>query len=482
MGKGGGNLEITNYINGQWLQPSGNEVFQTINPFSKSILDQIGESTAEDMKLAIQAANNASKAWKNTPSPIRAQYLIDAARWLAEHIEDIAYELTKEIGKTIGEAKGEVNRSIQTLYYYASEGLQPVGEVIPSSYENIFIYTKREPLGPIGLITPWNFPIAIPTWKIAPALIYGNTVVLKPSEYAPKTAYYLMKALDHTNIPSGVVNCVFGTKLELGKTLVDSENIMGISFTGSTEVGKIIGARAASKGKKVQLEMGGKNAILVLKDANLQKAADSIITDAYSAAGQKCTAASRIMVEADVYDQVKKMLIKRTEEIVVGDPHKENTFLGPVATMKQFNSVEQKREQGKVMLSLVLEKNVEAMEGLYIKPTIFEAKEVENEFLDQEIFGPVITLMKVANMNEAIEAVNQSKYGLSASIFTTNLEYAQHFINQVEVGMVHINTGTVFTEYQAPFGGRKDSSYGPKEQGKEAMEFYTTSKTIYQSI
>lgn len=482
MDKGECILQITNYINGQWLDPSGMECFQTINPHSKAILEQIGESTIDDMKAAIDAANAASEGWKHMPSPKRGHYLIEAAKWLADHLEEIAYDLTREIGKTIGEAKGEVNRSIQTLYYYAAEGLQPIGEVIPSSNENILIYTKREPIGPVGLITPWNFPIAIPTWKLAPALIYGNTVVLKPSEYAPKSAYYLMKALDHARIPAGVVNCVFGTQVDIGKTLVDSEKIKGISFTGSTEVGKIIGVQAASKGKKVQLEMGGKNAIVVLKDANLQKAVDSIITDAYSAAGQKCTAASRILIEAEVYNQVKNMLKERTEEIAIGDPHKEGTLLGPVATEKQYDLVQQKMENGKATMNLVIEKNIEMQEGYYIKPTIFETKDPVSELIDQEIFGPVITLLEINNMNEAIKEVNRSKYGLSASIFTTNLENAQRFIQHVDVGMVHINTGTVFTELQAPFGGMKDSSYGPKEQGKEAIEFYTMSKTIYQSI
>jgi len=472
-----------NYIGGQWTESVSKTFLNNINPHNQEVLDHFPSSTVEDMKQAILAAHLAFSFWSKLSYQERGHYLLKAAEILSQKVEEIGRDLTLEEGKTLGEAIGETKRAVSVLKYFAGEATQSIGEVIPSANAETMIYTKRVPVGPIGLITPWNFPIAIPAWKIAPALVYGNTVVIKPSEFTPKSVYHLIKAFDDAGIPPGVLNCVFGSGADIGAELVANQLIHAISFTGSNKVGNIIKQNSAVKGKKVQLEMGGKNPLIVLNDANIEKAVAFTIQDGFMSTGQKCTAASRIIVEEGIYEEFREQLLEKTMALQVGNPLAKGTFMGPIVSATQLEVVLSMIEEGKKEAKLLfgggrIEKS-ELSNGFYVEPTIFEVASQDAQITRKEIFGPVITLIKVSSFEEAIKLANDTEYGLSAAIFTTNLTIAQQFIDQAEAGMVHINSGTVGTEFQAPFGGTKMSSDGPREQGKTAIDFYTKIKTVY---
>jgi len=470
-------LLINNYINGKWQLSRNVDYFNNVSPITDEILDQFNESSLEDIENAVGAAKEVFTSWKKLSSIQRGQYLFQAANWLSSHLEDIADDLMKEEGKSFSEATGEVNRAIQTLYYYASEGYQTQGDVIPSSNPSVLIYTKSVPLGVVALITPWNFPIAIPIWKIAPALVYGNTVILKPSEHAPKSAYYVMRAFEEVNLPPGVLNCIFGTNPMLGEGLIRHQDVQAVSFTGSNEVGSKIQSLAAAHHKKVQLEMGGSNPLIVLDDADLEKAVTYTIQDAFSNAGQKCTAASRILVQTTIYEKFKNKLVQEIQRL----KNNEHDFFRPVATKRQFANIQEVIEETSKSATNILELSTSKSEGYFIEPTVFEVDIEDKMLLEQEVFGPVVTLLKFENLEEAIAIANATFLGLSAAIFTQNIANAMTFIEEVEAGMVHVNLGTVHTELQVPFGGTKYSSAGPKEQGKAARAFFTTTKVIYQN-
>ncbi|UGB32222.1 aldehyde dehydrogenase family protein [Metabacillus sp. B2-18] len=476
-------MRYENYINGQWIEPSLGGYVDNLNPHNQKALDQFPASTPEDINLATAAAKEAFTTWSKLSYQQRGEYLLKAADFLSEKVEDIARDLTSEEGKTLPEAIGETNRAIRVLHYYSGEATQSVGDIIPSVNPKTMIYTKRVPIGPVGLITPWNFPIAIPAWKIAPALVYGNTVVIKPSEFTPKSAYHLIDALHQAGVPAGVVNCVFGVGGDIGAELVDSPDIKAISFTGSNKIGNVIKQRATILGKSVQLEMGGKNPLIVLNDANIDKAVAFSIQDGFMSTGQKCTAASRLIVEAGIYDEFCRRLLDQTNSLKVGNPLDEGTYMGPVVSARQYESVLTMIEQGKKEARLLAGGNEintpDLKEGFYVQPTVFEVDSQSVEIARKEIFGPVVMLLKVNSFDEAVELANDTSYGLSAAIFTNNLTLSQRFVDEVEAGMVHVNSGTVGTEFQAPFGGMKSSSDGPREQGKTSIDFYTKMKTVY---
>jgi aldehyde dehydrogenase (NAD+) len=465
------------------MAPSTNEFVINSSPHDQSMLDEFPASSERDIEMAANAAKNAFARWSKLSIQQRGDYLVKAAFILTEKLDEVALDLTKEEGKTLTEARGEVNRAISTFHYYAAEANQPIGDVISSRNPTMTIYTKRVPIGLVGLITPWNFPIAIPAWKMAPALIYGNTVVIKPAEFVPKSAYHLVQALHEAGIPSGVVNCVFGSGSILGNAIIENPYIKAISFTGSNEVGRSIREKATRLGKPVQLELGGKNPLVILKDANIDLAVESTINDAFLSTGQKCTATSRVIVESEIYEQFKEKLIQKTNELTIGNPIHDETFFGPSVSEKQQRSVLSMIERGKKEAKLLTGGSAvataELSKGHYVHPTIFELESQRVEIARKEIFGPVVSLIKVKSFEEALELANDTEYGLSAGVFTSNISLAHRFADEVEAGMVHINSGTVATELQAPFGGMKSSSFGPREQGKAAIEFYTKMKTIY---
>jgi acyl-CoA reductase-like NAD-dependent aldehyde dehydrogenase len=477
-------MRYYNYINGQWKEPSSGEYAENRNPHNnEEVLGEFPLSAVEDVQEAVAAAKKAFPAWKKLSFQQRAAYLLKAAEYLKANLEEVGRDLTLEEGKTLAEGIGETQRAISILEYYAAEARQPIGDVIPSGNAQTFLYTTRVPVGPIGLITPWNFPIAIPVWKMAPALIYGNTVVIKPADITPKSVYHVMKAFEAAGLPAGVLNCVFGRGSVVGAEIVEHPDIKAISFTGSNQVGLQIQDRATAKGKKVQLEMGGKNPLIVLADADVNKAVDIAINGAFRSTGQKCTATSRVIVEEGIYEAFRNALVERTKSLKVGNPLESDTFMGPAASKAQRDGVLAMIESGKQEADLVcggeVPADAELANGFYVQPTIFENVPHHARIAREEIFGPVIALFKVKNYEEAIELANDTEYGLSAAICTNNFTLAQRFVDDIESGIVHVNSETAGAEPQVPFGGCKNSSTGSREQGKTAIEFYTQVKTVY---
>jgi len=472
-----------NYINGQWKEPTTNEYKENLSPHNGEGLGEFPSSAAADVHEAVAAAKNAFPAWKKLSIQQRAAYLQKAAAILKENIEEIGRDLIKEEGKAFAEGMGEANRAVSILEYFAAEARQPLGDVIPSASEKTFLYTTRIPLGPIGLITPWNFPIAIPVWKLAPALIYGNTVVIKPADLTPKSVYHVMKAFDKAGLPAGVLNCVFGRGSVIGNELVNHPDIKAISFTGSNQVGRQIQKQAVEHGKKVQMEMGGKNPLVVLNDADLERAVEIAVGGAFKSIGQKCTATSRVIVEEGIYESFRDRLVKRTKELTIGNPLHEGTVIGPAVSKAQLDGVLEMIETGKSEATLLcggeIPEDEELKNGFYVKPTIFENVPKSARIAREEIFGPVLALFKVKDYEEAVEMANDTEFGLSAAICTNNLTLARRFVEDVEVGLVHVNSETSGAEPQMPFGGCKNSSSGSREQGKAAIEFYTEVKTVY---
>ncbi|MED2973227.1 aldehyde dehydrogenase family protein [Fictibacillus sp. B-59209] len=477
-------MRYLNYIDGQWKEPWAGEYKVNSSPHNQDNLGEFPSSTVEDVRAAALAAKNAFPIWRELSFHQRADYLMKAAAILKNKVEEVGRDLALEEGKTLAEGIGESSRAISIIEFYAAEAKQAIGEVIPSANAETFLYTTRVPVGPIGLITPWNFPIAIPIWKMAPALIYGNTVVIKPADVTPKCVYHIMSAFDEAGIPAGTVNCVFGKGSIIGAELIENNNIKAISFTGSNQVGLQIQNQATAKGKKVQLEMGGKNPLIVLSDADIDKAVELAVSGAFKSTGQKCTATSRVIVEEDVYNIFRERLIERTKEIKVGNPLDPDTFMGPVISKQQLDGINEMIDSGKEEATILVGGEPLAdeslSEGFYIRPTIFENVPRNARISREEIFGPVIALFKVNNYEEAIEIANDTEFGLSASICTNNLTLADRFVTDIDAGIVHVNSETAGAEPQVPFGGCKQSSTGSREQGKTAIEFYTQVKTVYR--
>ncbi|PEC50082.1 aldehyde dehydrogenase family protein [Bacillus sp. AFS077874] len=476
-------MRYANYINGEWKQPTLGEYRENYSPHNGESLGEFPSSTEEDTRQAILAAKTAFLSWKKLSYQQRAAYLQKAADILKTKVHEVGRDLTLEEGKTLAEGIGETQRAISILEYFAGEARQPVGEVIPSGNTNTFLYTTRTPIGPIGLITPWNFPIAIPVWKMAPALVYGNTVVIKPADLTPKSVYHVIKALDEAGIPPGVVNCVFGRGSVVGTELVEHPYIKAISFTGSNQVGNQIQQKATAKGKKVQMELGGKNPLIVLADADIEKAVEIAVSGAFKSTGQKCTATSRVIVEETIYEVFRDRLVERTKSLKVGNPLHDETFVGPAVSQSQLDGVLAMIEAGKDEATLLcggeIPADKELKNGFYIQPTIFENVSSDARIAREEIFGPVVALFKVKNYEEAVEMANDTEYGLSAAICTNDFTIAQRFVEDIEVGLVHVNNETAGSEPQVPFGGCKSSSTGSREQGKTAIDFYTQVKTVY---
>ncbi|MFT9848338.1 alpha-ketoglutaric semialdehyde dehydrogenase GucD [Aneurinibacillus sp. REN35] len=474
-----------NYINGEWKSASTNKVDASINPANKNeIVGYVQSSAREDLDAAVAAAKKAQVAWRKLSGAARGDYLYKVANVMESRLDEIAETMTKEMGKTFPEAKGETARGIAILRYYAGEGMRKVGDVIPSTDSEALMFTTRVPLGVVGVISPWNFPVAIPVWKMAPALIYGNAVVLKPAQEAAVTAAKIIECMNEAGIPAGVVNMVTGKGSVIGEGIIEHPDINGITFTGSNAVGKRVGQGALARGAKYQLEMGGKNPVIIAKDADLDLAVEGTISGGLRSTGQKCTATSRVFVEAEVYDAFKEKLVAKVKEIKVGNGMLGETWMGPCASENQLNTVLSYIEKGKQEGAALLwggERYTEndAEHGFYVQPTVFE--DVTNDMIiaQEEIFGPVLALIKVQTIEEALQLANDVEFGLSASIYTTNIGSMLAFINEMEAGLVRINAETAGVELQAPFGGMKQSSSHSREQGQAAIEFFTSIKTVF---
>ncbi|QGQ46151.1 alpha-ketoglutaric semialdehyde dehydrogenase GucD [Metabacillus sediminilitoris] len=473
-----------NFINNRWIESVSGKTIASINPATKEIIGYVQNSTIEELNAAVDAAYVAKKAWRKLGQSARGQLLFKTANILEENLEEIAETMTREMGKTLPEAKGETARGIAILRYYAGEGMRKDGDVIPSSDKDALMFTKRTPLGVVGVITPWNFPVAIPIWKIAPALVYGNTIVFKPASEAAVTAAKVVECFEKAGFPEGVLNFVTGSGSVIGQSLIDHPKLNAITFTGSESVGHSVAKSASARGIKYQLEMGGKNPVIVTKDANIDQAVEAVISGGFRSSGQKCTASSRVVVESTVYEEFKQKLIEATEKITVGNGLKDGIWMGPCASESQFNTFKEYIEKGKQEgATLVCGGEVltggEYDNGFFVTPAIFDNVTIEMAIAQDEIFGPVIALIKADDLEEAIELANNTKYGLSASIFTTNISSILEFIDEIEAGLVRINAESAGVELQAPFGGMKASSSGSREQGEAAKEFFTAIKTVF---
>jgi alpha-ketoglutaric semialdehyde dehydrogenase len=474
---------FANYINGEWLE-SG-QTFEDRNPANTSeVVAQFSKGTAQDIANAADAAANALPAWSATAGPARGNILYKAADLLDRRFDSIAAEMTREEGKTLPEAKGEVRRSINIFRYFAGEGSRMPGFIVPSERDRVHMFAIRKPVGVVGLVTPWNFPSAIPAWKLAPALICGNTVVLKPASAAPLSAWRIIEALHEAGIPRGVVNFVAGSGGELGSALVAAKPLKAVSFTGSCPIGNWLHAEASKRRLRIQLEMGGKNPTIVLADADFNSAVENVANAAFFSTGQKCTATGRAIVEDAIYDKFLNALIERTKKLKVGDGMQPGIDIGPLVDQNQLDTVLKYIEIGKKEAGLPriggnrittggLEK------GYFVEPTIFAEVEERMTIAQEEIFGPVLAVMRARNFDDAMRIANNTPFGLSSSIQTTNLSRVFEYIPRAEAGLLTINLPSAGVEYQLPFGGTKDSSFGPKEQGPAAMEFYSDYKTVY---
>jgi aldehyde dehydrogenase (NAD+) len=416
--------------------------------------------------------------------PKRAEILLKAAQLFEARLDEVAEALTLEEGKTLAESKGEAARGVSLLRYFSGEALQPIGEVYPSASATTFLYAERVPLGPVALITPWNFPIAIPTWKIAPALAFGNTVVLKPADLTPLTAWHLVDVLEKAGLPPGVLNLVVGRGSRVGQALVADPRIKAISFTGSNDVGTRLGVQAVQRGAKFQLEMGGKNPVVVLRDADIAKAVELTIAGAMLSTGQKCTATSRVVVEKDVLDGFRDALVARAASLKVGDGMKGETYMGPLVSADAEKTVLGYIEAGKAEGARLATggsklRGDEYDRGYFVAPTVFDRVGPDMRIAQEEIFGPVVGIIEAKDFDEAVRIANHTRFGLSASIVTRDLDRAMRFVREIEAGIVHVNSQTAGAEPQVPFGGFKGSSSGSREQGKAAREFFTQIKTVY---
>ncbi|MGM0830342.1 MAG: alpha-ketoglutaric semialdehyde dehydrogenase GucD [Bacillota bacterium] len=479
------NKTYLNFINGEWTDSASGDVQSTLNPADRDdIVGYMQMSTKEEADKAVVAAKEAQKAWKKLAGSERGEILYKAADILERRTNEIAECMTREMGKTLPEAKGETARGVAILRYYAGEGMRKVGDVIPSTDSKALMFTSRVPLGVVGIITPWNFPVAIPIWKMAPALIYGNTVVLKPAQEAAVTAAKVIECFEEAGFPKGVVNFVTGSGSVIGQALTDHPDVNGITFTGSNSVGKSIGLAALARGAKYQLEMGGKNPVIVAADADLDLAVEATISGAFRSTGQKCTATSRVIVDAKVYEDFKERLVAKTKDITIGNGLKEGIWLGPCASEGQMKTVlsyiEKGKQEGARLLTGGNQLTGEGCEkGYFVEPTIFDNVTSSMTIAQEEIFGPVIALIQVNTLEDGLAIANDVQYGLSASIFTSNISSMLSFIDEMEAGLVRINAESAGVELQAPFGGMKQSSSHSREQGEAAKEFFTTIKTVF---
>ncbi len=474
--------QFKNLINGEWVDASDGATFENRNPAdTNDVIGTFPSATQEDVQRAIAAAREAAREWANTPPPARGAILEKAARIIEARQDEFARALTREEGKTLAESTGEVARARDIFKYYAGEGWRMGGDVLPSNVNGELLYTRREPLGVVALITPWNFPIAIPAWKMAPALVYGNTVVFKPASFAPHIGLLLVEALVEAGIPKGVVNYVTGSGRVVGDTLVTSPDINGVSFTGSYSVGLGIYEKAIKNLTRVQLEMGGKNPMIVLNDADLDLAVKLAVTGGFGVTGQACTATSRVIVEEGIADEFAEALTDAARNLKVGNGLESGTQMGPAVSEDQLQTDLEYIQIGQAEGAKLLAGGGRARDGGYfVQPTVFDFVEPKMRIAQEEIFGPVIGIMRARDFDDAIAKANAIGFGLSAGIVTNNLQRAFQFANRIEAGVVKINEPTTGLALQAPFGGFKHSSANTfKEQGQAAIEFYTRTKTIY---
>ncbi|GAA5020920.1 aldehyde dehydrogenase family protein [Streptomyces siamensis] len=470
-------VHVPNLIGGEEVAGDGLERYNPAHP--AELVAVAPASGAEAVDAAVTAAAAAQPGWAALPAPARGTILMDAAEILRGRHEEAARDLVREEGKTLAEARGEVRRAIDVLRFFGSEGWRLGGQVLPSSFPDTTVQTRREPVGVVGLITPWNFPIAIPAWKLAPALIGGNAVVLKPAELTPLSTRHLTEALVRAGLPAGVLNVVHGTGAVAGEALVRDPRVAAVSFTGSTAVGMRIERTVQERRGRVQVEMGGKNALVVLDDADVEQAARIAAAGGFGLTGQACTASSRVICTPGVYDDFVAALTKEAARCRPGDGLADGTAMGPVVSEQQLGTItaaiERARDEGATVAA-----GGETPDGLMLAPTVLTGLSRDSAAAREEIFGPVVAVLPAEGLDDAIDLVNDSRYGLAAGICTRSLSAAQRFAAAVRVGVVKVNRPTTGLDLNVPFGGVGDSSSNTfREQGAVAVDFYTWSKSVY---
>ncbi|HEY3288526.1 MAG TPA: aldehyde dehydrogenase family protein [Anaerolineae bacterium] len=474
--------EFKNLIDGHWVGASNGATFDNTNPAVEGeVLGAFPAATREDTRRAIAAARAAFPRWAGMPAPNRGAILDKASQIIAGRMDELATALTREEGKTFAEAKGEAIRARDLFRFFGGEGWRIRGDMLPGTVTDELLFTKREPLGVIGMITPWNFPLAIPAWKIAPALAYGNTVVFKPASFAPHTSLLLAEILQEAGLPAGVLNYITGSGREVGDEIVSSSDVKGISFTGSYDVGTRIYAQAIKNLTRVQLEMGGKNPTIVLNDAKLDLAVDIVVRGGFGLTGQACTATSRVIVEEGIAAEFAAALTEAARKLNVGNGLEVATQMGPAVNQEQLETdlkyIKIGQDEGARLLA---GGGLAQAGGFYVQPTVFDGVEPGMRIAQEEIFGPVISLIHAKNVDDAIEKANGIGFGLSAGIVTNDMHKALTFADRIEAGVVKINEPTTGLVAHMPFGGFKHSSANTfKEQGGSAVDFYTRIKTIY---
>jgi aldehyde dehydrogenase (NAD+) len=469
------------FINGEWVESTSGETFDDLNPATLEVIAKLHKASEEDVQRAVDAAEDAFEKWSSTPAPMRAKILFRAGRRLEERKEELAHLMTVEMGKILKESRGDVQEAIDMAYYNAGEGRRLLGETTPSELPNKFCMTIRKPIGVVGLITPWNFPIAIPAWKIMPALVSGNTIVFKPASDTPLLSIELVKILTECGLPKGVINLVMGEGTKVGSAIVHHKKIRAISFTGSAETGRWILSETGKEGKRVSLELGGKNPIIVMDDANLDLAIDGVLWGAFGTTGQRCTAASRVIVQEKIKGTFQKRLIERTKQLKIGNGLDENTDVGPLINSSQLQKVSKyceigKEEGAKLTLGGRI---IKPLPGYFFEPTIFTDVSPDMRIAQEEIFGPVLSLIEAKNLDKAIEYANSVIYGLSSSIYTESIENAFTAIDKLEAGITYVNAPTIGAEIHLPFGGVKATGNGAREAGTSAIEEFTEIRTVY---
>ena len=473
-------MEFQNYINGKWVK--GQSTFQTINPANEELVAEVAQAEISDVEAAVSAATEAFKSWRVVPAPLRGEILFKVGDLLKQKKEELAQLLTRDMGKVIAEARGDVQEAIDMAYFMGGEGRRLLGYTAPVEMPNKFGMAVRDPSGIVALITPWNFPIAVPSWKIFPALVAGNTIIWKPSPETPAISAAFVKVFEEAGLPPGVFNLLLAPGADVAKALVNHPGVRVISFTGSTTTGRAIAESAARLNKKVSLEMGGKNAIIVLDDATIDLVTEATLWAAFGTSGQRCTAASRLIVQKGIASKVKEALTERTKKLRLGDGLDPKVEVGPVinkmAVERIHNYVQIGQREGARVLAGASVADVNG-KGFFYTPTLFDGVQPGSTLEAEEIFGPVLSIIEVDSLEKAIEVNNRSQYGLSTSLFTQDVNRAFTAMRDVFSGLVYINHGTTGAEIQFPFGGIRGTGNGHREAGQAALDVFTEWKSIY---
>ncbi|HNH82027.1 MAG TPA: aldehyde dehydrogenase family protein [Acidobacteriota bacterium] len=474
-----------NFINGEWVEGTSSRTAENLNPANtQDVIGTTRLASREDARRAVEAAAEAFRGWRSTPAPTRGKIVARAAALLEQHKEELSRILTREEGKCLAESRGELQRSINVADFCAGEARRMNGETIHSELPRNFIYTVKQPLGVVACVTPWNFPVAIPIWKICPALVAGNTVVFKPATITPGTAVRIVELFQEAGIPKGVLNLIIGAGSDAGDEIINHPAVKAVSFTGSNEVGIRLYENVSRRGVKAQCEMGGKNPVIVMPDADMELAVESTAQGAFGSTGQRCTATSRAIIHEAVADEFVARLRKKAESLVLGDGMEPGTQMGPSVDESQFKTVlryiDIGKEDGATLVCGGERPTDDRLQnGYFVQPTIFDHVTPDMRLAREEIFGPVLSVLRASSFEQAMEFANDCEYGLSSSIFTNDANYVFRYVDEIETGMTHVNSPTTGGEAHVPFGGIKSTGIGDREQGSTALDFYTEIKVVY---